>query len=121
MITTTMDKTANAYLALARIRSKVKGKEALHLFHLKNVLQENVSFLTEEEARLVGEHGGVITDTGAIIIADPEKRTAYQKARKELGEMECEVNADPVTVSLDRNEELTMEDIELLDGFVIFE
>lgn len=121
MITTTMDKALTAFMALTRIRSKVRGKEALHLFHLKNVLQENVNFLTEEEARLVEENGGVITDTGAIIIADPEKRKAYQQARKELGEMECEVHTDPVKVSLDKNEELTMEDIELLDGFVIFE
>jgi len=121
MITSTMDKTLSAYMALNQIRNKVRGKTALDLFHLKNILKENIDFLNEEEVRLVEEHGGKITESGAILFADKEKRGAYQKARTELGEMETEIKADQVTVNLEQNPEITMQEIEMLDGFVIFE
>ena len=121
MIKTTMDKAFNAFITLSKMRNKVKGMDALHLFHMKNVLMESVDFQNEEEVRLVEEHGGTITDNGTIIIADKGKREAYQKARKELGEMECDVQTDPVKVSLERNPDITMEEIELLQDFVIFE
>lgn len=121
MITTTIGKAFNAYLALCRIRGKVRGKTALDLFHLKNVLQEKVDFCNDAELQLVEDHGGKILDNGTIIIADPEKKKAYLKARQDLNDMECEINEDPVTVDLEKNPDITMEDIELLDGFVIFE
>lgn len=121
MIKTTMNEAFNAYLTLSRIRSKVKGMDALHLFHLKNMLQESVDFQNEEEGKLIEEAGGVITDNGTIIIADPEKKKAYMKARKELAEMQTEVQTEPVKVNLERNPDITMEEIELLQGFVEFE
>lgn len=118
---TTMDNVLSAFGALNRVRNQVRGKTALDLFHLKNMLKESVDFQVEEEQKLVDEYGGLITDAGSIIIADKEKRAAFLKARKELGEMECEVKTDPVRVDLDKNPDITMEDIEQLDGFVIFE
>ena len=57
---------------------------------------------------------------GQIIIEDPEKRAAFQKAMGELGAMECEIKAEPVKVSLDRNPDITLGEIEALDGFVKF-
>lgn len=121
MIKSTIGKVFNAYLALCRIRGKVRGKTALDLFHLKNVLQEKVDFCNDAELQLVEDHGGKILDNGTIIIADAEKKKAYLKARQDLNDMECEINEDPVTVDLEKNPDITMEDIELLDGFVIFE
>ena len=118
---TTLQKAFDAYITLTKVRGKVKGTDALHLFHLKNVLKETVDFQNEEEARLIEEHGGTVTDNGMILIADKGQREAYQKERIALGAMECEVKAELVTVSLERNPELTMEDIEQLDGFVKFE
>jgi hypothetical protein len=121
MINTTMDKALSAFSALSRVRGQVRGKTALDLFRMKNALKESVDFQAEEELKLVDEYGGVITDTGTIIIADKEKREAFLKARRELGEMACEVNAEPVRVDLEKNPDITMEDIEQMDGFVIFE
>ena len=121
MIKTTMQKAFDGFVTLTRIRGKVKGMDALHLFHMKNMLREPVDFQNEEELKLVEEHGGTVTDNGTIIIADPEKREAYRVARKQLAEMECEVQTDPVKVNLERNPDITMEEIELLQDFVIFE
>jgi predicted nucleotidyltransferase component of viral defense system len=119
-IRTTQQKVIAAYTTLTALRKKVRGKDALDLFYLKNRLQENIDFQAEEETRLVADHGGKVTDGGQIIIEDPEKRAAFQKAMGELGVMECEIKAEPVKVSLDRNPDITLGEIEALDGFVKF-
>ena len=119
-IKTTQAKVLSAYSALNRIRNRIKGRDALNLFHMKKVLQENFDFQVEEEEKLVEEYGGVITENGSILIDDAEKRKAYNKARQELGEMECEIKTEVVVISLDRNPEITLEDIEQLAGFVDF-
>jgi len=119
-IRTTQQKVIAAYTTLTALRKKVRGKDALDLFYLKNRLQENIDFQAEEEAKLVADHGGKVTDGGQIIIEDPEKRASFQKAMGELGAMECEIKAEPVKVSLDRNPDITLGEIEALDGFVKF-
>lgn len=118
---TTMGKALEAYAALNSVRDKVKGKTALDLFHLKNMLKEAVDFQCEEEQKLVEQFGGVVTEAGMIIIADKEKRAEYTKERKKLAEMEYEVKTEPVRVDLEKAPDITMEDIEQLDGFVKFE
>ena len=120
MIQSTMGKALNAYGALNRVRSQVKGKTALDLFHLKNMLQESIDFQVEEEQKLIIECGGIVTDAGTIVIADKDKRAAFAKARQELADMACEIKTDPVLMDLEKNPDITMEDIEQLDGFVIF-
>ena len=120
-IKTTQQKVITAYTTLTALRKKVRGKEALDLFRLKNALQTNIDFQAEEEGKLVADFGGKVTDGGQIIIEDPEKRAEFQKAMAELGAMECEVAADPVKVSLDRNPDINLGEIEALDGFVTFE
>lgn len=120
MIHTTMGKVLSAYVALNRVRNKVKGKTALDLFRLKNAMKDSVDFISEEEMKLVNEHGGAVTETGTIIIADKDKRAAFMTARKELDMMECDVEMSPPVVNMENNPDITMEDIEQLDGFVEF-
>ena len=119
-IKTTQGKALNAYSTINRIRNKIKGKDALNLFHLKNVLQENVDFQVEQERSLIEEYGGTVTETGAVLIEDKDKRLEFQQAYRELQEMECEVKTEPLTMSIDRNPDITLDDIEQLDGFIIF-
>ena len=117
---TTHGKAYSAFIALSQIRGLVKGMDALHVFHMKNVLKESVDFLTEEEMRLVQEVGGIITENGMVTIPDKEKRDRYLAERKKLDELPCEVGADPITIQIDRCPDVTGEQIEMLDGFVIF-
>lgn len=118
---TTQGKILTAYAAIARIRRVVKGKDALNLFHLKNQLQENIDFQSEEEMKLVEEFGGQVSQEGAVLIADGEKRAEFGKAIAEMRGMEVEIKADMPTISLDRCPEITMEDIEQLHEFIKFE
>ena len=46
---------------------------------------------------------------------------AFMTARKELDMMECDVEMSPPVVNMESNPDITMEDIEQLDGFVEFE
>lgn len=116
---TTQGKVLTAYTALTRIRNRVKGKDALALFQLKNRMQENIDFQGEEELKLVDEYGGQVTD-GMVLIADEEKRKGFNAAMAELRQMEVEIKADKPEISMDRCPEITMEDIEQLHEFINF-
>ena len=120
MIKTTMGKIYAAFLGINQIRNQVRGMDALHLFHLKNMLKESVDYMAEEDVRMVTDAGGVITETGLVIIADKEKQKEYVKARKELDDMETEIQTDPVVILISRCPDVTVEQIERLEGFVIF-
>ena len=120
MIKTTMGKIYAAFLGINQIRNQVRGMDALHLFHLKNMLKESVDYMAEEDVRMVADAGGVITETGMVIIADKEKQKEYVKARKELDDMETEIQTDPVVILISRCPDVTVEQIERLEGFVIF-
>lgn len=117
---TTQGQILTAYTALMRIRKTVRGRDALDLFHLKNQMQENIDFQSEEESRLITEYGGNVTPEGMILIADDEQRAKFQKAMAELRNMEVDVKIDMPTVNLDRNPDITMEDIEQLHEFINF-
>lgn len=120
MIQTTHGKAYNAFIALNQIRNVVKGMDALHVFHMKNKLKDSVDFMSEEEIRIVNEYGGTITDVGKVIIPDKEKVIEYIKARKELDELPCEIDTEPIVIRIDRCPDVTGEQIENLDGFVEF-
>ncbi len=117
---TTHGKACAAFVALSQIRSIVKGLDALHVFHMRNKLKDAVDFMAEEELKIVNELDGMVTETGTVIIPDKEKRKEYLVGRKKLEEMPYEVNADPITIQIDRCPDVTAEQIEMLDGFVIF-
>ena len=121
MITTTHGKAYAAFMAIVQIRNMVKGMDALHAFHMKNALKDSVDFIGEEEIRLVEEFGGVIAETGQILIPDKKKQVEYIKARKQLDDMPCEIQTEPIRIRIDRCPDVNAEQVEALDGFVIFE
>ena len=120
MIQTTHGKAYLAFIALSQIRGMVKGMDALHAFHMRNRLKESVDFLSEEEMRLVQEADGIISENGTVMITDREKRETYLAERKKIDELPCEIPADPITIRIDKCPDVTAEQIEMLDGFVIF-
>lgn len=119
MIKTTHGKMVAAYNALIRIRQKAKGLDAKNMFHLKTAMREHFEFYAEQERNNIEELGGTLTEDGMILIPDKEKRKEYGVKKKELDEMECEIEADPVMIDLNANPYLTLEDMESLEGFVI--
>ena len=120
MIKTNHGKAYAAFIALNGIRNSVKGIDALHVFHMKNKLKESAEFLGEEEMRLVQECGGTVGENGTLTIPDAGKRMQYISERKKLDELECEIDAEPVVIPIERCPDVTGEQIEMLAGFVEF-
>ena len=119
-IKTTQGRIMDAMGAINRLRQKVKGHDALNLFHLKNVLQEHVDFQAEEEQKLIAECGGTIIEGGMVRITDNEQRNKFNEEYRKLLNLEVEVKTGVITLSLERNPDITLEDIEQLNGFIIF-
>ena len=108
-----------AYGTIMRMGQKVAGKAAFSLFRLKQTLRGIVEFQSEEEMKLVEKYGAKVTDDGRILPGDDaDKFAELLKEKAELGEMECDVV--PVEIDLESVPEITMNEIEALDGFVIF-
>ena len=120
MANITQGQAVTAYAALNRIRGKVKGHDALNLFHLKRQLQEAVDFQIEQEQQLVEKYGGKITGAGQVVISDKDKNEEFRKEYDELQSLEISVNIDIPVVDLDRCQDITMEDIEQLNGVIEF-
>lgn len=116
---TTQRKVVDAYAVLNQMGRKVTGKTAFALFRLKKQMKEIVEFQGEEEVKLVEQYGGKITEDGRILFGDKEMRTAFQMEQRKLGDMECEI--DPIVIGTGEIPQITMEEIEALDGIVNFE
>lgn len=111
-------KALGAYATIQRMAQKVSGRTAFTMFKLKQELAGIVQFQSEEEIKLVEKYGGSIDEKGSITIPDDEKRKEFLKEYKELGDVECDVNE--VEIQIDSLPEITMQEIEALDGFVKF-
>lgn len=116
---TTQKKVIEAYAALNQMGRKVSGQTAFTLFRFKQQqLKPIVEFQGEEEAKLVEQFGGKITEEGRIIFAENEKRDEFLKEQRKLGEMECDV--ETIEIRMTDVPEITMQEIETLDGLIIF-
>lgn len=120
-IKTTQGRIIDAMGAISRLRQKARGVDALALFRMRNVLQEHVTFQAEEERKLIDECGGTILENGMVRIEDTEKRNKFNEEYRKLLNLEVEVKTEPVKVLVDRIPDITLEDIEQLNGFIDFE
>ena len=110
-----------AYAVLMGMGRKATGEAAFSLFRMKQKLKEYVDFQAEEEEKMVERAGGQITEDGKIIIEDPMKRKAFLEEKKKLGEMEIKPAIEPIRIAPERIPEINMDEIEALQGFIIFE
>ena len=121
-ITTKQGKATRAYIALANMSSKVlPANAALRLFKLKKALKDAFDFETEQEKLYVAELGGEMDQNGIIKFKDPiGDNKIFQDRRKELEDTDIEIELEVPTVALTEIKELSMADLEALEGFVNF-
>lgn len=117
----TQSEAVRAYITIVGMSKKVAGKAAFSLFRLKTALQPVVDFQTEQEQNLIEKYAGEVNDKGQVMIKDPEQREKFLAEHTELLNLPCEPEILPVTVTIDSAPEITMQEIEALDGFVNFE
>jgi len=115
----TQGDAVRAYGAITRMGQKATGAAAFTLFRLKKGLQEIFEFQNEEEQKLVQQYGGQVIENSLVVIADKDQRAKFQAEVEKLHAMECDIQ--PVTIPAAAIPEISLAEIEALDGFVIFE
>ena len=105
-----------AFGAINRMGARATGNVAFTLFRLKKELKTIVEFQSEEEQKLIEKYKGAVTENGVIVVQ--ENRDEFFKEREKLRAMECDI--EPVDVPMSGIPEITLAEIEALEGFVKF-
>ena len=114
----TQGEAVKAYGTIIRMGQKATGAAAFSLFRLKKELKEIFEFQNEEEQKIVQKFDGQIIEGGILVIADKEKREKAIAEIEELHKMECDIHT--VQIPAAAIPEITLAEIEALDGFVEF-
>lgn len=111
-----------AYKTIERLSTQplpVKGAYALH--RLKRRLTPEWEFQLQRENRLLDELKPESVEGTNVRFKTPEDAATWRAQMAELDEMELDYDIEPVRVNLGEDARITLEDIDMLDGFVIFE
>lgn len=125
---TTHKKAIDAYIVLVKM-SDIRRAPAtqIKLFKLKKMLQIPFEFVSEEEKKLVEDFGGTVTPTGQIVFEgsneEREKKAKdYNAERLKLLDLECEIDLEkPMPIHSTELKEISLAEMESLDGFIDFE
>ena len=111
MIKTTQGENAKAYpILMALGKQKVGVRLSLELYRLTNRMQEEWNFYCEKEQQIVQDCGGIILPNGTVSFPDDPANPKdpnrphlkkFQQKRKELDELEVELDANPVDIRND--------------------
>ena len=111
------------YNAIGELTSaKMPVKTALSLYRLKQALEPAYQAESSAERKLVEDYGAVIGEDKRVDFPNAESREGFIQSMIELNSVEIEVEIEkPVisTAAIDGN--ATIQTIEALDGFVVFE
>ena len=110
----------NAYKALIKLgQQDLPIKLAFALFKIKQALQPQWDFQLDEENKLAA--GAKVSADGTVTFNTPEDADAFRKKLSELNNVDVNLKVKPVRIPLSiPGAVLSMNDIEALDGFVVF-
>lgn len=119
---TTQGKAISAFVAIQKLSQKtLPTLTAYKLFRMKKALHDIVDFQGEQERKMVDKYNGTVTPEGSIVILDAEKRAAFQTEHNELQKLPCEVDVEPIVLPMGDIPEISIADMEALEGFVNLE
>lgn len=108
-----------AYIRLNRMATRpLNSLTAYKLYRVKKALEVPMEFQIEWERRIAGELGGEITEEGMPKFPDDKAKEEYDSRRKELLEMECEIDAEPAEIHMTELPNISIADIEALEPFI---
>lgn len=119
----TNQQITNAYIALSRMGNmQMPLPVAYQLFQLRQTFKTQFDFVAEQERVIVERHDGVKTENGDYKFANKGIAMAVYNEMRELHDMEVEVQYNKVSVELSPtiSGTLSMNDLEALDGIVVF-
>jgi len=109
-----------AYKALIKLgQQDLPIRLAFDLFKIKQALQPQWDFQVDEENKLAA--GAKVDADGTVTFNTPEDADAFRKKLSELNNIDVNLKVKPVRIPLSiPGAVLSMNDIEALDGFVVF-
>ena len=115
-------KVVLAYKALLRLsEQRLPLPVAYGLYKAKKALDSAWQFQLEQEEKMIAECKGLIDGSGSVTFPDDAARLEYVQKAMELNEMETEIEAPGVILSADSGLNLTLNEIDALDGIVRIE
>lgn len=77
----------------------------------------------EVERKLIAQHKGEFQPNGALAFPSEDERIAFDKAFNELVDVDVEIKLEPLHISFDAFDGLTLtpDEIKSLEGFIEFE
>lgn len=119
----TNQQITNAYIALSRMGNvQLPIQITYKLFVLRQAFKTQFDFVAEQERIIVNRYNGTQTPTGEFQFADEETAIHVFDEMRELHNMDAVINFEkieiPIATAAAGN--LSMNDIQALDGIVIF-
>lgn len=110
-----------AYKALINLgREKMPADTAYKLFKLKKILQPEFDFQVEQERKCAEMRNAVVDEKGIYKTDNPEDMKALVDDLRELAQMDCNIEVEPVEIVVDGSLKLSPDDMEALEAFVVF-
>lgn len=110
-----------AYNVLERLADQsMPIKMAYALFKLRQSLKPVYVFFSERETALFNELKPTVSEDGKLYFNSIRDRELWDAKHLELSDAESDVEFEPVSIPLTDSMALTPNDVEKLDGFVIF-
>lgn len=121
MICTKQGSIIKAYQALERMSTGVLPLHiAYKLFKIKQALRPHFEFQQEQEMALIDQYNPDIQD-GVWVFNNESDKNEFVEKLEEISKMHVDVDIMPESIPLDSALEGTVEDMESLCGFVLFE
>ena len=100
-------------------KQSMKSATAYKLFMLKKALTPIIEFRVDQESKIIYELGGdLINVRRSVHFDDADQGAEYVQRCAELNDIECDINIEKQTISLDTIPEITIADIYALDEFI---
>lgn len=112
-----------AYTALVYLsKLKLPIKTSYDLYKMVKMMEEKVSFVIEEERKLLACYNGNVDEQGAVHFKDEDSATKFNEEHEELLLLEHNLDTEPVVIDMNTisDQRISMTDIANLEGFVSF-
>lgn len=124
MMKTTQRKALKAYIALLELmKMSFQLTDGLKIMKLKKAMDYIYEFQVQEENKLAEEFQPEMRDGKYTFVNDPDSAREFQARLNEIGNMEIELEVQPINIRIAGNEgiRLAPETLLALDDFVIFD
>ena len=116
-----------AYKTLVELyRIKFPTQTSKPIYNLKNLCKDIYEFVTIEESKIIQSYNGTLNADGSIAFHGNDRKERMENCFNELNQLhetEVELAFSPITITKveSNNKPISGEDIETLEGFIIFE